>query len=162
MTKGILKVITHYDSAVDKIQSWLIPIVLLSCRIWVSWIFFNSGLTKIASWDSTLYLFEYEYQVPILPWQIAAYLGTAAELVLPVFLLFGLFTRPFALSLFAFNIIAVISYPLLWEKGFYDHQLWGLMLLINILWGAGSLSLDRLVKNKYGSLAAQSHYLDKP
>ena len=105
-------------------------------------------MTKIASWDSTLFLFEYEYQVPILPWELAAYLGTATELIIPVFIALGLFTRPFAVILFAFNIIAVVSYPLLWEKGFYDHQLWGLMILINIVWGAGAISIDRFLVSK--------------
>ncbi|WP_413113039.1 DoxX family protein [Thaumasiovibrio sp. DFM-14] len=124
----------------------LTPLLLLFTRIWVSIVFFKSGMVKYSSWDSTLYLFEYEYQVPLLPWQLAAYLGTAAELILPVFLVLGLLTRPMALALFAFNAIAVISYPLLWERGFYDHQLWGMMLLINVFWGAGLISIDQLIQ----------------
>ncbi len=137
-----------YDSWVVRLQYIAVPALLLFCRLWVAWVFFNSGMTKIASWDSTLFLFEYEYQVPILPWELAAYLGTAAELVIPVFIALGLFTRPFAAILFVFNIIAVVSYPLLWEKGFYDHQLWGLMILINIVWGAGAISVDKLLVSK--------------
>ncbi|MDN3608734.1 DoxX family protein [Vibrio ostreicida] len=138
--------IAQYDSFVIKMQSVAVPLLLLFCRLWVAWVFFNSGLTKIASWDSTLYLFEFEYQVPILPWELAAYIGTAAELILPVFVVLGLFTRPMAAILFVFNIIAVVSYPLLWEKGFYDHQLWGLMILIIIVWGPGSASIDKPIK----------------
>ncbi|WCE29666.1 DoxX family protein [Vibrio sp. SCSIO 43137] len=143
--------IDKYDSAVSGFQTAFVPLLLLFCRLWVAYVFFNSGLTKIASWDSTLYLFELEYQVPIIPWELAAYMGTAAELVLPIFIALGLFTRPMALFLFVFNIVAVVSYPLLWEKGFYDHQLWGLMILINIVWGAGKLSLDHLIKSKLHS-----------
>ncbi|MGR5120741.1 DoxX family protein [Vibrio astriarenae] len=138
--------IESYDSLVDKLQAIFVPVFLLFCRLWVAWVFFNSGLVKIASWDSTLFLFEYEYQVPILPWEIAAYTGTAAELILPVFLAIGFFTRPMAAILFVFNIIAVVSYPLLWEKGFYDHQLWGLMILVVIVWGAGPLSADGQIR----------------
>lgn len=137
-----------YDSWITRLQYLIVPALLLFCRLWVAWVFFNSGMTKIASWDSTLFLFEYEYQVPILPWELAAYLGTATELIIPVFIALGLFTRPFAVILFAFNIIAVVSYPLLWEKGFYDHQLWGLMILINIVWGAGAISIDRFLVTK--------------
>ncbi|GAM78804.1 integral membrane protein [Vibrio ishigakensis] len=137
-----------YDSWVVRLQYIAVPALLLFCRLWVAWVFFNSGMTKIASWDSTLFLFEYEYQVPILPWELAAYLGTATELIIPVFIALGLFTRPFAAILFVFNIIAVVSYPLLWEKGFYDHQLWGLMILINIVWGAGAISVDKLLVSK--------------
>ncbi|GAM65933.1 integral membrane protein [Vibrio ishigakensis] len=33
-------------------------------------------------------------------------------------------------------------------KGFYDHQLWGLMILINIVWGAGAISVDKLLVSK--------------
>ncbi|KFA99653.1 DoxX family protein [Vibrio sp. ER1A] len=141
--------LTTYDNLIDALQRGFVPLLLVFCRLWVSWVFFNSGLTKIASWDSTLYLFEYEYQVPLIPWELAAYMGTAAELVLPVFLVLGLFTRPMAAILFVFNIVAVVSYPLLWEKGFYDHQLWGLMILIVVVWGPGPISADKLIRSKF-------------
>ncbi|NOH99028.1 DoxX family protein [Vibrio sp. 99-70-13A1] len=144
----IINLVTQYDSLIGRLQALFVPLFLLFCRVWVAWVFFNSGLTKIASWDSTLYLFELEYQVPIIPWELAAYLGTAAELILPVFMVLGLLTRPMAAILFVFNIIAVVSYPVLWEQGFYDHQLWGLMILIVVVWGAGPLSADKLIKSK--------------
>ncbi|MGY5453321.1 DoxX family protein [Agarivorans sp. MS3-6] len=137
-----------YLRAVAVMQAVLIPLLLTFTRIWVAVVFFRSGYLKATSWDSTLYLFEEEYQVPILPWELAAYLGTAAELILPIFLVLGLFTRIFAFKLFFFNIIAVVSYPVLWPGGFYDHQLWGLMILINLIWGAGPLALDRILSNK--------------
>lgn len=148
MSTAIKNVIETYDSLIGKAQCVFIPVLLLFCRLWVAYVFFNSGLTKIATWDSTLYLFEYEYQVPLLPWQLAAYMGTAAELILPVVVGLGLLTRPMAAILFVFNIIAVVSYPLLWERGFYDHQLWGLMILIVIVWGAGPFSIDKLLKER--------------
>ena len=145
---SIQNMMERYDSAVNQLQIGFVPLLLVFCRLWVTWVFFKSGLTKIASWDSTLYLFELEYQVPLLPWELAAYMGTAAELILPVFIALGLFTRPMAAILFVFNAIAVISYPVLWEKGFYDHQLWGLMILINVVWGAGAISIDHLLRKK--------------
>ncbi|GAL23497.1 DoxX family protein [Vibrio maritimus] len=140
--------LVSYDKLIDTLQAGFVPLLLLFCRLWVAWVFFNSGLTKIASWDSTLYLFELEYQVPILPWELAAYMGTAAELILPVFVALGLFTRPMAAVLFVFNIIAVVSYPLLWEKGFYDHQLWGLMILVVVVWGPGPISADKVIRSQ--------------
>ncbi len=140
--------LARYDQLIATLQSLFVPILLLVCRIWVGYVFFNSGLTKIATWDSTLYLFEYEYQVPLLPWQLAAYVGTATELILPVFLVLGLFTRPMAAALFVFNIMAVVSYPVLWQGGFYDHQLWGLMILIVVIWGPGIISSDSLLRRK--------------
>ncbi len=140
--------LARYDQLIATLQSLFVPILLLVCRIGVGYVFFNSGLTKIATWDSTLYLFEYEYQVPLLPWQLAAYVGTATELILPVFLVLGLFTRPMAAALFVFNIMAVVSYPVLWQGGFYDHQLWGLMILIVVIWGPGIISADSLLRRK--------------
>ncbi|WP_394154749.1 DoxX family protein [Vibrio maritimus] len=140
--------LVSYDKLIDTLQAGFVPLLLLFCRLWVAWVFFNSGLTKIASWDSTLYLFELEYQVPILPWELAAYMGTAAELILPVFVALGLLTRPMAAVLFVFNIIAVVSYPLLWEKGFYDHQLWGLMILVVVVWGPGPISADKVIRSQ--------------
>jgi putative oxidoreductase len=144
----MLNFIRGIDNIGQKIAEPLTPFLLLFTRLWVAWVFFKSGMVKFSSWDSTLYLFEYEYKVPVIPWQLAAYSGTAAELILPVFLALGLFTRPMALILFVFNITAVASYPLLWEKGFYDHQLWGMMILVNVFWGAGLFSLDRLISNE--------------
>ncbi|WDA25614.1 DoxX family protein [Aeromonas hydrophila] len=122
---------------------WLSGALLLLARCWVAVAFFRSGWLKLSAWDSTLYLFEFEYQVPLLPWQWAAWLGTATELLLPVLLLVGLFTRPVAALLFAFNMVAVISYPTLWAGGFYDHQLWGWMLLTLVVWGAGPLAWEQ-------------------
>lgn len=129
-------------SSSGDLPRWSSAGVLLLARLWVALVFITSGWLKLTAWDSTLYLFESEYQVPLLPWLWAAYLGTATELLLPLFLLAGLFTRPAALLLFGFNIMAVISYPTLWAGGFYDHQLWGWMLLTLIIWSGGVLSLD--------------------
>lgn len=84
MTDSVKSLISRYDEYTNSLQTHAMPLLLLFCRLWVAWVFFNSGLIKLASWDSTLYLFEFEYQVPLLPWEFAAYSGTFAELVLPV------------------------------------------------------------------------------
>ncbi|WP_070962666.1 DoxX family protein [Vibrio sonorensis] len=149
MSNAVKNGLAHYDQLIAKLQCGFVPLLLLFCRLWVAWVFFNSGLTKIASWDSTLFLFELEYQVPILPWELAAYLGTGAELVLPVFVALGLLARPMSAILFVFNIIAVISYPVLWEQGFYDHQLWGLMILNVVVWGPGAISADHWLRKRF-------------
>lgn len=128
------------------LDSFLKPLTLLGFRLYVAWAFFASGLTKVKSWSSTLSLFEDEYVVPILSPELAAYLGTAAELVLPVLLAVGLLTRPAALGLFVFNIVAVISYPYLFTiegaGGFWQHVVWGAMLWTVFVFGPGKWSLD--------------------
>ncbi|MBM3393997.1 MAG: DoxX family protein [Betaproteobacteria bacterium] len=127
----------------------LAPLVDLALRLWVGMVFFNSGLTKIANWDSTLSLFQFEYQVPLLPPELAAWLGTGAELVLPLFLVLGLGGRLAAAALFAFNIVAVVSYPDLSELGLNDHQVWGLMLLATLARGPGKLSIDHFIRGRF-------------
>ena len=135
--------------AIRVAEGWLAPVLDLAIRVWVGMVFFQSGLTKIQSWDTTLSLFENEYSVPLLPPELAAYLGTANELVLPVFLVLGLGGRLSAAALFVFNIIAVISYPDLGEVGLKDHQYWGLLLLIPLLHGPGKLSVDHFLRRRF-------------
>jgi len=131
----------------------LAPIVDLAVRIGVASVFFKSGLSKLASWSSTLSLFENEYAVPLLPPELAAYLGTGVELAFPVLLALGLGSRFAAFVLFVFNIIAVVSYPDLGAAGLKDHQTWGLLLLVTLLHGPGALSLDRLIGRRlFGAL----------
>lgn len=130
------------DASLTSLLSYPQHAFLLAIRLYVGWVFLTSGLLKIQSWESTLALFEYEYAVPLLAPQTAALLGTTAELVLPPLLMIGLFTRPAAFALFAFNIVAWISYPDLSPAGAKDHQIWALGLTVVFLAGAGVFSLD--------------------
>jgi putative oxidoreductase len=122
----------------------------LALRLWIANDFFASALTKIQSFDTTIMLFTYEYEVPLLSPVVAAYLGTGLELILPVLLALGLFGRVSAFILFFFNIVAAISYPELSDAGVRDHQIWGLMLLLLIFRGPGTLSLDHLFFTRLG------------
>jgi len=133
---------------VVRVLEWLQPAFVLAVRLYVASVFFKSGLTKIASMDTTILLFTHEYQVPLLSPTLAAYLGTAAELVLPVMLALGLGGRLAAAALFVFNIVAVISYPDLNEVGVMQHQYWGVLLLIPLLYGPGKLSIDSLLQRR--------------
>jgi len=135
-----------------KLSGWLdyaAPVGDLLLRLWVAWAFWVSGLTKIQSWDSTLYLFENEYSVPLLPPEWAAYAGAFSELAFPALLALGLGGRFAAFALLVFNGIAVISYPDLGAAGLEQHKVWGLMLLVSLLHGPGALSLDHLIR-RYG------------
>ncbi len=125
------------------------PLLLLGFRLYVAQVFFMSGLTKIQSWSSTLSLFEYEYNVPIIPPEIAAYMATAGELILPVMLVLGFFSRPAALGLFVLNVVAAISYPDISAAGINDHITWGTMLAVLFAFGPGSLSIDKLLSNRW-------------
>ncbi len=120
------------------------PIADLVIRLWVANVFWTSGLSKIQSIDTTLLLFQYEYSVPLLPPDIAAYLSIFAELTFSALLAIGLAGRFSAIGLFFVNVVAVISYPALGAAGLQQHYLWGLLLLVPIFHGPGKLSLDYL------------------
>jgi putative oxidoreductase len=124
---------------IDKLQS---PFALI-VRLYLAKVFFMSGLTKIQDWNITLSLFQNEYHVPVLPPALAAALGTAAELSLPVFLVLGFGTRAAAAALFVFNIVAAISYPDLSDAGLKDHILWGALMVVVFVYGPGKVALDR-------------------
>jgi putative oxidoreductase len=124
------------------------PIQDHGMRLWVARVFWNSGMTKIQSWDTTLMLFEYEYAVPILPFELAAILATGVELVAPVLLLLGLGTRFGALALFVLNYVAAIAYPDISAAGLKDHYLWGALLAVTFFHGPGMLSVDHWLAKK--------------
>jgi len=134
------------------------PIAELGIRLWAAKFFWDSGLTKInVDGDfpfihmnpTTIALFTTEYQVPLLSPVVAAYLGTAVELVFPVLLAFGLAGRLAAAVLFVFNIVAVISYPGLEEFGIAQHMLYGTLLLLPLLRGPGAISIDHSIRRRY-------------
>lgn len=120
-------------------------VALLGLRLYASWMFFPAGLLKAQNWDSTLLLFEYEYNVPLISPTLAAWLGTGGELVLPVLLSLGLLTRFSAAGLFIVNAVAVISLADMAPAALRLHELWGLALATIALWGGGLFSADRLI-----------------
>ena len=129
-------------------QYALQPLLLLAFRLYVGWAFFVDGSVKLQSWAATLSVFREEYRVPLFTPELAAALWTGIELTLPVLVAFGVLTRPAALVLFAFNLLAVFSYPYLFTPagaaGLLQHVIWGGMLLVLFVFGPGNLSCDRL------------------
>jgi putative oxidoreductase len=140
-------IIYFYRNLASKVST-LEPVALLAARLYVAWAFFASGLTKLRDWDSTLFLFEEEYNVPLLPYELAAYLGTAAELILPVLLIAGLASRFSAFGLFLVNIVAVISLEDIAAAAYAEHVLWGTLLLQVVIFSGGRLALDRLIEGR--------------
>ncbi|WP_140634470.1 DoxX family protein [Methylibium rhizosphaerae] len=128
-------------SALEALQ----PAAQLAARLYVAKVFFLSGLTKIRDWETTLALFTDEYQVPLLPPELAAPLGTAGELVLPVLLVLGLGGRLAAAGLFVVNVVAVLSLAEIAEAALQQHVFWGSLLLGLVLWGPGRWSVDAFV-----------------
>ncbi|MCQ8181114.1 DoxX family protein [Methylomonas sp. SURF-1] len=125
-----------------RLQRLLTPLADVLLRAWVGYAFWISGWLKLNSWDSTLYLFQFEYAVPLLPSPAAAVLATTIELLGPLGLFLGLYARSAAALLFGFNIVAVVSYPELGAAGLEQHRTWGLLLLALMAHGPGRWSVD--------------------
>lgn len=150
----------HASFGCDALLSeWGGSLMSLALRLYLGWVFFKSGLAKLADWDSTLQLFTDEYQTPLLSPEVAAVMGTAGELSLPLLLFVGLLARPAALGLFMVNLMAVISYPQLWKfdcpAAINDHKFWGVLLLVLVVFGPGRCALDTLLgKRRHAGAAA--------
>jgi len=137
---------------------FLKPVLLLGFRLYVAYVFFKSGLTKVGDdymvTSSTLDLFKYEY-MPYVSESLAtmgAYLATYAELILPILLVIGFLTRPAALGLFILNAVAAYSLAqtdFASAAGHWQHIAWGIMLAVIFTFGPGALSIDKWISNKW-------------
>ncbi|MBC3876045.1 DoxX family protein [Undibacterium flavidum] len=142
----------HVDGFLQKYCS---DVFALGLRVFMSWQFLKSAIAKLGDWTATIELFRDEYQVPLLSPEFAAFAGTAGELIFGALLIAGLFSRLSALGLLLVNIMAVVSYPILWNldcpAALNDHFYWGILLCVSVVFGAGRISLDywltRLAKN---------------
>ncbi len=113
---------------------------------------FVLGLPKIS--DTTFFLFENEYALPIIPFQLAAYMATTAEHIFPLLLILGLFTRFAAFALAAMTlVIQIFVYP----DAYATHLTWLTISGLLMLKGAGWLSLDAK-----GSLKSLFRSAEKP
>jgi putative oxidoreductase len=152
----MLDAIVSCHSRLNRLGSRL-PVwtVALPVRLAVFTVFWRSVQTKITGWDvlgqhlkfwavtdSTFTLFQYEYTLPVLPPELAAYLATFVEFFLSLAILFGVFTRIGALGLLLMTgVIQVFVYPDAWNV----HLLWAALLLYLIRYGPGALSVDHVV-----------------
>lgn len=121
-------------------------VLLLVARLGAASIFFLSGRTKVEGLltitDSTYYLFETDYALPLLPPNIAAHAATYAEHFFPVLLVLGLGSRFAALGLLGMTaVIEIFVYPDAWST----HLSWAGLLLPILAKGAGAFSLDALI-----------------
>lgn len=115
-------------------------------RICAGGVFWYSGQTKIASWQTTIVLFRDEYRVPLLSPQLAATLATSVELICPVLLVLGLGSRLATLPMLAMTfVIEAFVYPEDWLQ----HLTWAAMLLFILSRGPGVLSIDHFIARRY-------------
>lgn len=136
---GFFQALDRIRRALDAVSyTWL----ALPLRFAVATVFWNSAMAKLANWDTTLSLFSDEYQLPLIPPEVAAYLAASIEISTPVLLVLGLLTRPTAFVLLGMTaVIEIFVYPQAWPT----HIQWAAMLLVLLCRGPGKLSLDHLI-----------------
>jgi len=119
-----------------------LSVLELGMRVAIGATFFRSGMNKFESFDTAIELFREEYRLPLLPPEIAATLGTAAELEVPVLLVLGLFARLGAAALLTMTaVIQFLVYPGNWP----EHLMWASILAYVLTRGPGTLSIDRII-----------------
>ncbi|WP_374626238.1 DoxX family protein [Devosia sp.] len=125
----------------------------LALRVALAIPFWRSGMTK---WDGFLnlsagarYLFEQEFKLHLAgeaiayPFPlVAAFLAGTGEVVLPVLLVLGLFTRYAALGILLMTIVIQLTVPDGWLN---FHLPWAAMALALMAFGGGRLSVDAVL-----------------
>jgi putative oxidoreductase len=139
--RASLAIRLHHAIAI--LDRFPLSILQLMFRIAIAAVFWSSGLTKIASWDTTIALFRDEYMVPLLPPEIAAVMSATFELSCSALIVAGLATRLATLPLLGMTfVIEVFVYPEYWAM----HLMWASILLFLLTNGPGVLSLDHYLK----------------
>lgn len=121
------------------------PLIDLTARLYLGYAFFKSGTTRFHDWwngnfDSQVFLFELEHPVPGLSPEMAAYMATFGEILLPVLLVLGLFSRFAAAGLLIMTAVIEFTYG-----HFAVHVTWAFLAAFIFIKGPGPLSLDYLL-----------------
>jgi putative oxidoreductase len=143
-TQTLANLVRRAYGWLDRFPASLLALML---RLGVAGVFFKSGLTKTSNWELTVSLFADEYKLPLLPPEIAALLGTTAELLCPVMIAAGLGARLGAAALLVMTfVIQVFVYPANWS----EHLMWAAILAYVLTRGPGPFSLDHVIASAHG------------
>jgi putative oxidoreductase len=123
-----------------------LSILQLMLRVAIAAVFWSSGLTKVASWQTTIALFRDEYMVPLLPPELAAVMSATFELSCSALIVIGLATRLATLPFLGITfVIEVFVYPEYWTQ----HLMWASILLFLLTKGPGVFSLDHYIERLF-------------
>ena len=141
------RLLSLIETAKRRLEHIPLSVPQLLARLALAGVFFRSGQTKIANWDLTVQLFQNEYNLPILPPEIAALMGASFELGCSILLVLGLATRLATLPLLGMTaVIEILVYPQNWP----EHLTWASLLIFLLLRGPGTYSLDRAIGKALG------------
>jgi uncharacterized membrane protein YphA (DoxX/SURF4 family) len=138
-----------HEAAGRVLATYLEPVFNVAARIWMGKIFLDSGIARVINWGSQEFLFGTEYGLGLFPPKLWAIITTGCELVLPVLLFVGLFTRVPALGLLIMT--AFIHFVVGYANEDYlapYHYVWMLAFGYLFIRGGGPLSLDGLIKSQ--------------
>jgi putative oxidoreductase len=146
----MIKLIHTIENLVTRcVPQWLASLIL---RFGVAIPFWKSGLTK---WDgfgvlseTPVILFENEFLLHILGKEYSfpfptfmAYASSIGEIILPILVVLGLFTRFAAIGLVFMTLIIQLTFPDAWPL----HLTWAAMAIGVIHLGGSRFSLDSLL-----------------
>ncbi len=135
------------ETAIDVLGRVPPSVHQLLFRLAIASVFLPAGLLKLASWESTIALFQDEYKVPVLAPAVAAVMATTFELACSSLLIVGLATRLATLPLLGQIVtIQLFIYPQAW----HEHLVWASILLFLLTRGAGAFSMDHLLGRVFG------------
>ena len=170
-----MNTITHlYQSATSVITRYFEDLALLLLRLLGARVFFESGLTKWNGWfdfnEQKYDLFLYEFFCPdpvregalllcdpntleyeegsstVALIEMLALMAGIVEILLPVLLILGLFTRVGALGLLGMALFIQLAVFPTWEHWWNPAAWWAVVFFTIFAKGPGLFSLDRLLK----------------
>lgn len=138
---------TVYKTFVSFCSTIVRPVANVFARIFIGLIFWRSGVAKFNDMEETVENFDpaedgdfvISFIPDSIPPEIPAYLATGGELLLPLLLFIGLFTRVSAFGLLIMTIIIQYFVP---DFSSQEHYLWMAILLMLMGQGGGKVSLD--------------------
>ena len=134
-----------FVAARSRLEALPFSMIQLAMRIAIGFVFFNSGLLKLRSFEFAVKLFEQEYRLPFIDPVLGAQLAMAVEITVPVFLFLGLATRFATLPLL--GMVAVIQ-TLVYPQAWVEHLLWTSVLVVLLTRGPGVFSLDYVIERQ--------------
>lgn len=171
-------IVSLYQSLTGATTRYLEDIALFLLRLIGAKVFFESGLTKWNGWfdfneqkyDLFLYEFfcpdpiregalllcnpetlEYEEGSAIISYiESLAFMAGVLEIVLPVLLLLGLFTRIGALGLLGMTLFIQLAVFPTWDHWWNPAAWWAVAFFVILAKGPGLFSLDRILKLEKG------------
>lgn len=126
------------------LETYFLPMLILTIRIWMAKAFLSIGVTKLLGWQSTTLLFKYEYQFPVFGYIFWAVFSTATEIISPILIIIGLFTRIASFPMLVLTAVIEFTYIQVTE-----HYYWAMLIGTLILFGPSTISVDHFIRKRH-------------